>query len=203
MNLSQLGATQLRLSPLMAAILGSLLISTLTAALYAYRSFVSPLVTDPASRLEWRVPTAVNVSTAISASNKVDTQTLTRPIFSKSRRPSPRNDQQASSKAPATLPPPPLPPGLSLKAIVILGKNKNAFVVCNSLPDGKWMKEGETIQGWTITTMHDLNVILKNGDHSARLALDYAGTDQTPVDTPVSKTVSDPDFVTEARGRRG
>ena len=129
MNLSQLGATQLRLSPLMAAILGSLLISTSTAALYACRSLVSPLVTDPASRPEWRAPTAVNVSTAVSASNKVDTQTLTRPIFSKSRRPSPRNDQQASSKAPPTLPPPPLPPGLSLKAIVILGKDKNAFIV--------------------------------------------------------------------------
>ena len=65
------------------------------------------------------------------------------------------------------------------------------------------MKEGETIQGWTVTTMQDLNVILKNGDHSARLMLDYAVTDPTPADIPVSKTVSDPDFVTEARGRRG
>jgi hypothetical protein len=43
----------------------------------------------------------------------------------------------------------------------------------------------------------------EDGDHSLRLTLDYADQGHAPDDTPVSKTVSDPDFIRDAKGRCG
>jgi hypothetical protein len=202
MNIMQLGMTPARLSPLMASILGALLICTLSAAYFAFRSIVFPLAIEPISKSEWRPPTAVNVASAVSVLDRSDTQTLTRPIFSKSRRPSARDAQQTGASA-AAAPAAPLPTGLSLKAIVVRGKEKSAFIVCDSFPDGKWLKEGEALQSWTITAMHSLDVILTNGDNVSQLSIDYSEKGLSQPETPISGSGSDPDFIRDAKGRRG
>jgi hypothetical protein len=202
MNILQQGMVRARLSPLMGAVLGVLFSSTSMAAYFACRAILSPLATDPVTKSEWRAPTALAVSTAVSILDRMDTQTLTRPIFSKSRRPSARDDQQGVAGA-APAPAAPLPPGLSLKAVVVHGDAKSAFVVCESFPDGKWMKAGETIQGWTIAAIHAQDVILKSGERSSQLAIDFSDKGFAQPEAPISKSVSDPVFIRDAKGRRG
>jgi hypothetical protein len=201
MNILQQGMARARLSPLMGALLGVLFSSTSMAAYYACHAILSPLATDPAAKSEWRAPTALAVSAAVSVSDRTDTQTLTRPIFSKSRRPSTRDDQQGVAGA-APAPAAPLPSGLGLKAIVVHGDAKSAFMVCDSFPDGKWMKAGETIQSWTISAIHTLHVVLKSGERSSQLTIDFSDKGFTQPDAPISKGFSDPVFIREPRGRR-
>jgi hypothetical protein len=201
MNILQVAIRPARLSPLMISVLGALLIFASLTGFYAFHSIMSPLAIDPVSRSEWRAPTVANESAAASPAHLTDAQTLTRPIFSKSRRPDVHDDQHARESL-SMASPPPLPTGLIVRAVVVLGENKSAYVVCDSFPDGKWMKEGESIQNWTISAVHDLYLILKNGEHTSQLILDYSEKGLTPPETRAAESASDPVFVREAKGRR-
>jgi hypothetical protein len=207
MNLSRLGSSAIRLSPLTAGALCALLTADCLAALYAYKGAVSPLAHDSVVKAQWRAPTIANLPSAMAARPNADAQTLTRPLFSKSRRAAPRAGQTAAADAAATTSGAPLPAGLNLKAIVFRNRKGSAFLACDALPEGKWIKEGDVFRDWTVAALHPLDVVLKNGERLQKLMLDYAGQEHpaTPVPAPIPTAISPPDRgrARDAKGLRG
>ncbi len=120
-------------------------------------------------RSDWRPPLFdQNKSDAPSPSN-ADSQTLTRPIFSKTRRP---------FIAKATLPelreprePLAPPPGLMLLGIVKHKAGQSAFIVSSSTPKGKWCAVGDGLDGWKVTLVQDLEITLQSDARTVQLSL--------------------------------
>jgi hypothetical protein len=103
------------------------------------------------------------------ASASDDAQTLSRPIFWKSRRPRPIAAKSDRGDGFAGIPT--APAGLSLGAIIKSGASARAFVVSGEDPEGRWLALGESVQGWTIAEVGESELKLVNGAQSARLQL--------------------------------
>lgn len=158
-----------QLSPLSAIMLAVLAAATLVATLFAAFAFLGPIGADATvSAPDWTPPTLSVAELAPPKPASADTETLSRPIFSKNRKPSPKT---AKAAAPMTAETAEAPPGLAVGAIV---KNKNitqAFVTSSESPDGVWKKIGETIDSWTVSAIESDGVVLTNGAQTARVKL--------------------------------
>lgn len=161
---------QARLSPLMSVILAFLLATTASAVLFAIYAILGPEGGEREVKTpEWTPPTQAVVNLDPPKTAADDVQSLTRPIFSKSRRPSSRS-------APARAEPDAAPAagnadGLTVYAIVKNGNTSQAFVTSLDAPEGAWKKIGDTIDAWTISSIDAAELTLKNGDRSATLRL--------------------------------
>ena len=160
-------ARALRLSPLAAMLLFVLATLDVAAFAFAIVSLIGPDQTAPTQKTDWRPPSVVSPSSGRAAAASDDAQTLARPIFWKSRRPRPQiakvgDNAGAGSAALA---------GLSLAAIVKTGGSTRAFVVSAESPEGRWLAQGETVQGWTIADVGEFELKLVSGVQSARLQL--------------------------------
>jgi len=162
-------ARELRLSPLAAMLLALLATLDLAASAFALLSLIGP--DDGASRpkMDWRPPSFVSPASGRAATASDDTQTLSRPIFWKSRRPRPIAGKPDRGDGFAGIPT--APAGLLLGAIVKSGASVRAFVVSGEDPEGRWLVLGETVQGWTIAEVGQSELKLVNGAQSARLQL--------------------------------
>ena len=157
----------LRLSPLMGMFLSALCALVLFAALFAIQSVtVSPQLDSPPSA-EWRLPTLDAIVPIQINAPTADMQTLSRPIFAKSRRPAVQQSKTTSEEV-SVVPP---PTGLQVAAITIFNTEKRAFLISSSLPEGEWFASGEKIDEWTIADMEESSLTLKNGSQSIRLRL--------------------------------
>ncbi|BDV34769.1 hypothetical protein [Methylocystis iwaonis] len=158
-----------RLSPLSAIMLAVLAAATLLAALFAAFAFLGPIGSEATvSAPDWTPPTLSVAELAPPKPASADTETLSRPIFSKNRKPAPKS---AKAAAPMAAEMAAAPPGLTVSAIV---KNKNvtqAFVTSPESPDGFWKKIGETIDSWTVSAIESDGVVLTNGAQTARIKL--------------------------------
>ena len=101
---------------------------------------------------------------------------VARPVFLRSRRPFQVIVQQEVAPSPLAetevLTPPPLEfADLSLKGIVLNGYQKFALVTSSQIPDGMWLKTGDVINGWTITSLSPNAVTLQSGEQSTQLQL--------------------------------
>jgi hypothetical protein len=200
MNILHIGSTPVRIAPLQAGILGALSLSATAAAYFALTCIFSPLPTGVVAKTEWRAPSAVEAARTVAVESPLDEQTLTRPIFSKTRRPQPG---ESRAELPKDAPPPAAPPpaGISVKAVVITGKAKTAFLTWDAFPEGKWIREGETILGWTISSVNELDLVLNNGEQSSRLIIDYSENGSMQPESPNSKAAAEPDAIRVARDR--
>lgn len=161
--------TRLRLSPLMAMLLFGLGVLVAGAALFAIGSIVEPAGVEPLAKPEWQLPKLAASAPSPVPPVDADQQTLTRPIFAKSRRPSPKANASARPEL-SDVPTPP-PPGLALSAIAKFRDVKRAFIVTSSAPDGQWVAIGEPIDGWTVVDVHSLEVTLSSGGNNVQLKL--------------------------------
>ncbi len=161
---------QARLSPLMSIILAFLLATTASAVLFAIYAMLGPEGGEMEVKApEWTPPTQAVVKLDPPKTAADDVQSLTRPIFSKSRRPSPRS-------APARAEPVAAPiasnaDGLTVYAIVRNGTTNQAFIISVEAPEGAWKTIGDTVDAWTISSIDAAELTLKNGDRSAKLRL--------------------------------
>jgi hypothetical protein len=60
-----------------------------------------------------------------------------------------------------------------LKAIVIQGNQRQAFMEHGGAPKGKWVKSGDTMGDWIVGEIDDLHVSLVNGKVVVYLQLNY------------------------------
>lgn len=160
-------ARESRLSPLAAMLLAAL--ATLDVAAFAFLILSLFGADEKASTqpINWRPPTFVSQAPGRATLASGDGQTLSRPIFWKSRRPRPSIAKPGDNSASGS----PVIAGLSLAAIVRAGGSARAFVVSGEAPDGRWLAQGETVQGWTIADVGEFELKLVNGAQAARLQL--------------------------------
>lgn len=202
MNIRRICSTPVRIAPLQVGILGALSLSTISAAYFALSSIFSPFSPGVIAKAEWHAPGALETARTAAAPSGHNEQTLTRPIFSKTRRP-----QAAESQAGLTKDAPtqaaPLPAGISVRAVAIAGKARSAFLIWDASPEGKWVREGEPIQGWTVSSVRKLDLILQSGERSSRLTIDYSGNGSALTEQSNSKAAAEFDSVrvTRERGR--
>ncbi|WP_424363017.1 hypothetical protein [Methylocystis parvus] len=157
------------LSPLAGIVLTLLGTTTLFAALFAAYAFIGPLGSDADVKApDWTPPTLAVVDLDPPKPPSADVEALSRPIFTKSRRPAPKvARQQATETGPLTA----APSGITVGAIVKNKKATQAFIVSPETPEGAWKKVGDTVDSWTIATIDRAELILKNGQQMAKLKL--------------------------------
>jgi hypothetical protein len=147
----------------------------LFAAFAGYLALLSPLEVAPAPKVEGRAMLAsAPPATRDAPAPIIDTHTLSRPIFSRTRRPAPSNAKIAAADEGPARPERPLPSGASVRAIVIRGDERRMFVVCDAFAQGRWFKEGETFEHWRIVRIRDLAATVESDGRSLQLTLDYA-----------------------------
>jgi hypothetical protein len=159
-------ARELRLSPLAAIFLALLAMLDVVAFAFALLSLIGHDDASPPAKSDWRPPSVLSPAAGRAAIASDGAQTLSRPIFWKSRRPRP-----IAGRADGFAGIPSAPAGLSLAAIVRSGASVRAFVVSGEDPEGRWLAPGEAVQGWTIAEVGELELKLVNGAQSARLQL--------------------------------
>lgn len=160
--------SQARVSPLMAMILAGLAIfATLSGLLLAY-ALLGPDSADTGARVpEWKPPTLDIVDLDPPKPDSADVEALTRPIFSKTRRPSAKavtRPTEAKVEVDA-------PTGVTLGAVVRRKGSAQAFIISPEAPEGAWKKVGDTVDAWTISKIDPTELMLKSGDRAAKLKL--------------------------------
>lgn len=160
---------QAHLSPLSAMILAFLLATTLMAGLFALASIFGSIGLDSeVAAPDWKPPTLTIGELDPPTPASADVETLSRPIFSRSRRPSPKAKPQVE----ADLSPNAIAPGsLTVSAIVKNKETHQAYVVSQDAPEGAWRKVGDTVDSWTISRIDRHEVILKSGEQTASIKL--------------------------------
>lgn len=161
---------QARLSPLSAMILAFLLATTLIAGLFAISAiFGSNGLDAEVAAPDWKPPTLAIGELDPPKPASADVETLSRPIFSRSRRPSPR---ASKSQSEADLSPNAITPGgLTVSAIVKNKEMHQAYVVSLDTPEGAWRKVGDTVDSWTISRIDRREVILRSGEQTTSIKL--------------------------------
>ncbi|MBR1088697.1 hypothetical protein JQ621_14605 [Bradyrhizobium manausense] len=136
----------------------------------------APTASRPASRGNplWSVPLA-----ALTATQE-------RPIFSATRRPPPRAVAAAPVVEVRAPPPKPVePPPLILVGAVVGEGDAIAILVSRSDQKVLRMRPGETLGGWSLSSVQPREVTFKRGDRSEVLALQRPGATSAPAGLPV------------------
>jgi hypothetical protein len=114
----------------------------------------------------WRAPASSMFVPLPSSAAAKDVQTLTRPLFAKSRRPGSPSANAGRGPADSGGPPPPL----KVEAIVRANETARAYLI-RSGEHGDWYSVGQSIEGRTITEIHASAVRLTSGTRSAKVSL--------------------------------
>jgi hypothetical protein len=171
---------QWRLSPLSAILLAVLTTITAGTALFAAAAVLWPVRWDEgAAAPDWNPPTLAVVELDPPKPPSADVEALSRPIFAKNRKPSPKS--AASAVDPTTISE--APTDLAVTAIVKSKKVAQAFVTSPETPEGAWRKVGDTVGAWTLHKILHAEVVFQNGDQMTKVKL-YAPPPDAPGEQP-------------------
>jgi hypothetical protein len=125
-------------------------------------------------RVDWTPPTA-NADPVPSDAKPIARymQTLSHPIFFKTREPFVAPPPAPPPSPPTTRPPPPvvLDPGLILGGIMVMQGVRKAYLFRKTDPSGTWVADGEDFMGWKIEIVDAAAVVLGNGERRIGLKL--------------------------------
>ncbi len=168
----------LRISPLWAVGLMTLSILTLAMGVFAFKSFLgNGGQEDEIAAQEWKPPSLAIVSLDPPKPANVDIESISRPIFSKSRKPSPKAANAVSPSNGTTE-----SGGISVTAIVLNKKILQAYIISSDAPEGAWRKIGDTVDSWNIASIAPKEVVIQNGGQRRTLPL-YANVTDQPVNS--------------------
>jgi hypothetical protein len=159
-----------RLSPLKKIVLALLFAAASSAGLFAAYALLGPEGADtPISAPEWKPPTLAVGELDPPKPAAADVQALSRPLFTKNRRPPPKVANvpavpDAFGQAAA-------PNGYTVSAIMTDKKKSQAYIVSGESLQGAWKKVGETVDSWTVSAINPADLILKSGSQSMKLKL--------------------------------
>jgi hypothetical protein len=142
----------------------------MAAALFAWRAFTAP---DAGQDLPARAAPAMvpATSAALQAGPPHDdNETLARPLFSRSRRPS---QNAANAQADALSSPPPA--GLKLLSVIAFGHEARAFVASTADAEGKWLSVGDSVESWEVESIAAQDISLRQQEDHIRVAIEYDG----------------------------
>lgn len=156
-----------RVSPFMAAALATLAALAGASGLWAASAFSSLDSAGQSVKLEWRPPNLSAFEPLAAKPPAADAQTLSRPLFAKTR----RVEAAKTVAAPAdnAAEPPAPPPALSLAGIVHFGSKSRAYL--SGSGDGEWYGVGEKVAGWTVAEIRRIDLTLTSGGQSTELKL--------------------------------
>jgi hypothetical protein len=151
-----------------------LFLCALTAALGYVNWRVLQLEPAAAAPAEGRIVLAS--TTAVPALDPAPTsrtlsdfdEIVRRPVFNASRRPFVVPEPTVrETAAPAPLP----PPDMRLIGVAIDGSKKRALLRNGKQPNGHWVQEGESIEGWQVRSVRSDAVIVASGQQAHELRL--------------------------------
>ncbi|RTL90708.1 MAG: hypothetical protein EKK29_00855 [Hyphomicrobiales bacterium] len=162
------GLKHMQLSPLSGIVLAALATMTSATALFALYAMLGPMGSDSeASAPDWTPPTLAAVELDPPKPASADVESLSRPIFSKNRKPTAKSaaaptDMTAVSDAPS---------GLSVTAIIRHKTTAQAFLISTDTPAGAWRQVGDLVDSWTVTSINPKEVVLQSGGQFSKLKL--------------------------------
>ncbi len=162
------GLKHMQLSPLSGIVLAALAALAGVTALFALYAMVGSMGSDSeATAPDWTPPTLATVELDPPKPASADVETLSRPIFSKNRKPSQKTaaaptDMSTVSDAPS---------GLSVTAIVRHKSTAQAFLISTDTPAGAWRQVGDQVDSWTVTSITPREVVLQSGGQFSKLKL--------------------------------
>lgn len=156
-----------RLSPLMLATLSLLSVTTTLSALFFLRALIGWDLVAPSAIADWRPPSASFLNPSESKAPPTDTETLSRPVFAKSRRPIPKVAATPAQETPSAGP----PPAVTVQALVLSNGEWRAYLVSRGDNKGDWYLPGQLVDGWTISEIHASDLTLKSGERTEILSL--------------------------------
>jgi hypothetical protein len=170
-----------RLSPIMLASLALLATTTALSAFFLLAALIGWGDPEAATIADWRPPAVSLSASSPSAASAVDTQTLSRPVFAKSRRPS----LQPAASTVSNLGSGPQPM-LGVEAIVFSSGGPRAYLVSQGAASGDWYVVGQLADGWTVAEIRPSELVLKSGERSATLSLypETTAPDETEMKSP-------------------
>jgi hypothetical protein len=164
----------LSISPLWTLWLITLSIVTLGMGIFALRSILGRAGGEQAiAALEWKPPSLAIVSLDPPKPANADLESVSRPIFSKSRKPALKTTYADSPANAATD-----TGALSVTAIVLNKKILQAFIISSDAPEGAWRKIGDTVDTWSIAAIAPKEVVIQNGGQKKVLPLYSSMTDR-------------------------
>ena len=164
-----------RMSPLWAVWLIALSIVTMGMGIFALRSLLGRAGDEEAvAALDWKPPSLAIVSLDPPKPANGDIESISRPIFSKTRKPTLKTAYAVSPANTTTD-----TGALSVTAIVLNKKIMQAFIISSDAPEGAWRKIGDSVDSWSITEIAAKEVIIQNGGQKRVLPLYASVTDQT------------------------
>jgi hypothetical protein len=141
--------------------------SVVLAATYAVRAVLRSAPPLPALVNGWRAPTTARLQIgSLAKSNASYEETLSRPIFSRSRRPQ-NLEETGELQADNAL----SEPEFSVAAVVQYNGIRRVFVIGGDAPEGAWRSAGEKIEGWTISEVTRSDLELTGGGKVKRVGL--------------------------------
>jgi hypothetical protein len=143
----------------------------IAAGLFAWRAIVAPDEGQavPARAAPAMIPAASAVP--LGDATRDDSETLSRPLFSKTRRPS---LHAADPQAEALSSPPPA--GLKLLAVILFGHDARAFVSSAANTEGKWLGVGDALENWKVESIAAQDIALHQQDDRISVAIEYDGS---------------------------
>ena len=117
-----------------------------------------------------------------------DREILARPLFSKSRRPTPPGQRQADGGNRVPSAP---PAGIKLNAVILFNRAARAFMSSNASLEGKWFAVGETFENWTVDSIAPQEVALRRDASLIRIGLAYNGVSSPIISSSQSSSSAD------------
>lgn len=152
---------------------------------------------DLESRKIERWSPSLAVAVAFPDSTAIDlSEAMNRPLFRPDRRPFDPNKiiavqptEPPQSIAPAITPAmvtqdSTSPSQLSVKGISVIASQRRALIASEADPQGSWLDQGASINGWKVSAIHNETVELLSGSSSLKLKL-YVDNNLDPVGTVV------------------
>ncbi|ATQ66526.1 MULTISPECIES: hypothetical protein [Methylosinus] len=183
-RITELAATRWRaaanafgLSPLSALRLALLAAVDFAALAFAIGAVVGSAETAVEPKSQWRPPQLLAPPEERAGLSGDERATMSRPIFWRSRRaPPPRNARKGDAAAQAAT----SVSGVTLGGVVKVGERSRAFLIGPGGSDGRWLEQGESIEGWTIEEIDRFEVTITDGAQSSRLRLYSRATQRAP-----------------------
>jgi hypothetical protein len=131
------------------------------------------------ARAEWTPDLkSPDMSSGLLSPGKSYPETLARPLFSPTRKPpEPRPPEPVADQQPMPpeQPPQPIqvtsPDTLILKGIFIDDGHRLALVQTPAAPQGVWLAQGGTVEGWTVAQIEKQSIAIEANGQSASLTL--------------------------------
>jgi hypothetical protein len=106
-----------------------------------------------------------------------DVETLARPLFMKSRRPSKGGPKDGPGAAQP-------PTGMKLHAVVALEDSLRVYLVADGSAKGKWLRVGDELNAWIVESISRRNVALRHDDQTVSIGFGAPEVQHSPASTP-------------------